>query len=47
MWSLWEESHGQFSVAHKMWKLGSWQMCKNRVTTKLSMRFVFARDVKE
>ena len=30
MWSLWEESHGQFSVVHKMWKLGSWQMCKNK-----------------
>ena len=29
MWSLWEENYGQFSVAHKMWKLGSWQMCKN------------------
>ena len=23
-------SHGQFSVVHKMWKLGSWQMCKNK-----------------
>ena len=22
--------HGQFSVVHKMWKLGSWQMCKNK-----------------
>ena len=21
MWSLWEESHDQFSVVHKMWKL--------------------------
>ena len=41
MWSLWEESHGQFSVVHKMWKLGSWQMCKNkRVTAKLAMHFV-------
>ena len=30
MWSLWEESHGQFSVVHKMWKLGSWQMCENK-----------------
>ena len=30
MWSLWEESNGQFSVVHKMWKLGSWQMCKNK-----------------
>ena len=30
MWSLWEESHGQFSVVHKMWQLGLWQMCKNR-----------------
>ena len=29
MWSLWEESHGQFSVVHKMWKLGSWLMRKN------------------
>ena len=24
------EHHGQFSVVHKIWKLGSWQMCKNR-----------------
>ena len=24
------ESHGEFSVVHKMWKLGSWQMCKNK-----------------
>ena len=23
IWRLWEESHGQFSVVHKMWKLGS------------------------
>ena len=30
MWSLWEESHGQCSVVHKMWKLGLWQMCKNK-----------------
>ena len=30
VWSLWEESHSQFSVVHKMWKLGSWQMCKNK-----------------
>ena len=30
LWSLWEESDGQFSVVHKMWKLGSWQMCKNK-----------------
>ena len=30
MWSLWEESHGQFSVVHKMRKLGSWQMCQNK-----------------
>ena len=30
VWSLWEESHDQFSVVHKMWKLGSWQMCKNK-----------------
>ena len=29
MWSLWEESHGQFSVMHKIYVLGSWQMCKN------------------
>ena len=40
MWSLLEESHGQFSVVHKMWKLGSWQMCKNRATTRLAMHFV-------
>ena len=30
MWSLCEESHGEFSVRHKMWKLGSWQMGKNK-----------------
>ena len=30
MWSLWEESKSQFSVVHEMWKLGSWQMCKNK-----------------
>ena len=35
-WSLWEKSHGQFSVVHKMWKLDSWQMCK----TKESYRWV-------
>ena len=29
-WSLWEDSLGQFSVMHKMCKLGSWQMCKNK-----------------
>ena len=23
MWSLWEESHGQLNVVHKMWKLDS------------------------
>ena len=28
--SLWEKSHGQFSAVHKMWKLGSWHMCKIR-----------------
>ena len=27
---FWEESHGQFSVVREMWKLGSWQMCKNK-----------------
>ena len=30
MWRLWEESHSHFSVVHKMWKLGSWQMCKKK-----------------
>ena len=40
MWSLWEESNGQFSGVHKMRKLGSWQMCKNRVTARLAMHFV-------
>ena len=39
MWSLWEESHGQLSAVHKMWKLGSWQMCKN----KESMHFVCSK----
>ena len=35
-------SHGQFSVVHKMWKLGSWQMCKNKgeLTARLAMHFV-------
>ena len=43
MWSLWEDSHGQFSVVHKMWKLGSWQMCKNKVTARLAMHFVCSK----
>ena len=30
MWSLWEESHGQFSVVHKIWKLGSRKMYENK-----------------
>ena len=30
MWSLREKSHGQFSVVHKMWRLDSRQMCKNK-----------------
>ena len=30
MWSLWEENGGQFSVVLKIWKPGSWQMCKNK-----------------
>ena len=48
VWSLWKESHGQFSVVHKMWKLGSWQMCKNKkgVTTRLAM-LLFAQNVEE
>ena len=29
-WSLWEESCAQFGVVHKIWKLGSWKMCKNK-----------------
>ena len=41
MWSLWEESHCQFSVVHKMWKLGLWQMCKN--TARLAMHFVCSK----
>ena len=41
MWSLWEESHGQFSVVHKMWKLGSWQMCKNKASYRQGTVFCF------
>ena len=41
MRSLWGESHGQFSVVHKMWKLGSWKMYKNkRVAARLAKHFV-------
>ena len=44
MWSLWEDSHGQFSVVHKMWKLASWQMCKNkRSTVRLAKHFVCSK----
>ena len=32
MSSLWEKSHRQFSVMHKMVKLGSCQICKNKET---------------
>ena len=35
-----EESHGQFSVVNKMLKLGSWQMCKNRVSPRETNHFV-------
>ena len=31
----------QFSVEHEMWKLGSWQMCKNKVSQhRLATNFV-------
>ena len=41
MWSLCEESHGQFSVGHKMWKLGHGKCAKiKRVTARLAMHFV-------
>ena len=41
MWSLWEESHGQLGVVHKMWKLGSWQSAKiKRATARLATHFV-------
>ena len=44
MWSLWEDSHGQFSVMHKISKLSSWQMCKTKkVTARLAMHFVWLR----
>ena len=44
MCTLWEESHGQFSAVHKMWKLGSWQICKNKkVTARLPMHFVCSK----
>ena len=38
---MWEESHGQFSVVHKTWKLVHGRCAKiQRVTTSLSMDFV-------
>ena len=44
MWSLWEKSHGQFSVVQKIWKLGSWHMCKNMgATARLAMHFVCSK----
>ena len=45
MWSLWEESQSQISVKHKMWKLGSWQMFKNRELL-LGFDFVHFEDTK-
>ena len=37
-------NNGQFSVVHKMWKLGLWQMCNNKkITTKLAMHIVCSR----
>ena len=38
-----KETNGQFNVAHKMWKLASSQMCKNRVTAGSAMHFVCSR----
>ena len=44
MWNYWEESRGQFSVVHKMWKLASWHICKiKRGTARLAMHFVCSR----
>ena len=44
MWSLWEESHSQFSVAHKMWKLFHGKCAKiKRVTARLAMHFVCSK----
>ena len=40
------ESRGQFSVVHKMLKLGLWQMCKNRELPLGWQCVSFARNVK-
>ena len=38
------ESDGQFSVVHKIWKLGSWQMCKNKESYRqVGIAFVCSR----
>ena len=41
MWSLWDDSHGQFSVVHKRgnWVHGRCAKIK-RATARLAMRFV-------
>ena len=44
MWSLWEESHGQFSVVDKMWKLVNGRCAKiKRVTARLALHFVCSK----
>ena len=47
MWNLFEESNNQFSVVHKMWKLGSWQMYKNKKLPLGWQRVLFALNVEE
>ena len=42
-WSLWEKSNNQYSVVHKMWKLGSRHKTK-KVTTSSATRFICSRS---
>ena len=44
MWSLWEKIHGQFSVVHKIWKLGNGRCAKiKRATARLALHFVSSK----
>ena len=45
MWSLWEESDGQFSVLHKIWQVGSWQMCESTELRIGAEYILFAQNV--
>ena len=45
MWSLWEESHGQFSVMHKMCINRVYSRCAKikRTTARLAMHFICSK----